>query len=260
MALYTVQIASVISPNDVNQFTNLLNGTTTGVQITNSGRIRAQLTGAAAGAGGYVGQINGGPPVSGAFVTGDFMIDGTLGVIWTCIASGSPGTWVTAGPGLISSQTLSSSTASITFSSLPAFSHFTIRWHARGDAATVTQNMNMQVNGVTSSSYLSQFVDANNTTVAGNLSLTANLLIGTLPGTSSNANYFGAGIVEINGAQDANYTPIVATSVNLGNSATGIAGVFGGATTGIGPVTSVKLYPASGNFVSGSRFSIYGWM
>lgn len=260
MALYTVQIASVISPNDVNQFTNLLNGTTTGVQITNSGRIRAQLTGATSGAGGYVGQINGGPPVSGTFVAGDFAIDGTLGVVWTCLAGGSPGNWVPAGSALIASQTLSGTAASITFSSLPAFTHFTIRWHARGDAVTVTQNMNMQCNGITSSSYLSQFVDANNSTVAGSLSLTANLLIGTLPGNSSNANYFGAGVVEINGAQDANFTPIVATGVNLGNSATGIAGVFGGATTNVGPITSVKLYPASGNFVSGSRFSIYGWM
>lgn len=154
--------------------------------------------------------------------------------------------------------TLTGTAGSVVFSAIGTYTHYHIRWHARGDAATVSQNMYMQCNNVTTNSYLSQFVQSNVSTVTGNLSLTANLQIGTLPGNSSNANYFAAGLVDINGAQDANYIPIIATCMDIANASTGIAGVFGGATTNVGPITTVKLYPASGNFVAGSTFSLYG--
>lgn len=49
------------------------------------------LTGATA-ASRYVGATTGGAPVSGTYAAGDWIVD-NLGVIWTCTAAGSPGTW-----------------------------------------------------------------------------------------------------------------------------------------------------------------------
>lgn len=43
-----------------------------------------------------VGGTAGGPPTTGTFVTGDFVVT-TLGNLWVCTAGGSPGTWVAVG-------------------------------------------------------------------------------------------------------------------------------------------------------------------
>ena len=53
------------------------------------------LTGATA-ASRYVGGTASGPPASGTFAIGDFVIDQT-GVIWICTTAGSPGTWTRVG-------------------------------------------------------------------------------------------------------------------------------------------------------------------
>lgn len=50
------------------------------------------LTGATA-ASRYVGATTGGPPGSGTFAAGDFVIDQS-GAVWVCVTAGSPGTWV----------------------------------------------------------------------------------------------------------------------------------------------------------------------
>jgi hypothetical protein len=54
--------------------------------------VDAGLTGATA-AGRLVGATTAGPPTTGTFVVGDFAVD-QKGVVWTCVAAGSPGTWL----------------------------------------------------------------------------------------------------------------------------------------------------------------------
>jgi hypothetical protein len=51
----------------------------------------AGLTGATA-ASRYVGATTAGPPTTGAFVVGDYVVDQS-GVLWICTVAGSPGTW-----------------------------------------------------------------------------------------------------------------------------------------------------------------------
>lgn len=93
--LYTVIAGASPSAQDVNQFTNVLNGTTTSVPVVVSNRISAGLTGATA-QNGYVGATSSGAPVTGSFLAGDWIVDQT-GIVRICTASGSPGTWVSAG-------------------------------------------------------------------------------------------------------------------------------------------------------------------
>lgn len=156
MALYTVQTASVISPQDINQFTNLLNGTTQGTQITNAGRIRAQLSGATSGTGGYVGQTAGGAPSSGTFNVGDFAIDGTLGIPWVCITAGSPGTW-TSGTAAISENFIGGSVATVTFSSIPSgFQHLLLYTDVKSSSTATgftADSLYIQLNGNTGANY-----------------------------------------------------------------------------------------------------------
>jgi hypothetical protein len=66
------------------------------------------LTGAVA-ASRYVGATAGGPPVTGSFVGGDYVIDNSNGELWICNGPGSPGNWV-ATINASSTQTLSNKT------------------------------------------------------------------------------------------------------------------------------------------------------
>lgn len=261
MALYTVNNGSAVSGADVNQFTNLLNGTTTNTQLTVANRIRAQLTGAATGSGGYVGETPSlTAPTTGTFVAGDFASDGN-GLIWVCKAGGSPGTW-SALPTQFSTTTLGTTTASVTFSSIPAFTHLTLVWHARGDQAATTVNLQIQLNGITTSTYITERAEANTNTVAGaNATAASSLQIGAIPGSTATALYFGAGSMECPGWNDTtNYTPVVGMGVSFPGGAAGFAGVYGGIVPTAGTNSSIKIFPATGNFVAGSRFSIYGRM
>lgn len=64
--------------------------------ITGTAHAASGLTGATA-LSRYVGATASGPPLSGSFVVGDFVIDQT-GQIWVCVTLGSPGTWRLASP------------------------------------------------------------------------------------------------------------------------------------------------------------------
>jgi hypothetical protein len=82
--------------------------------------LAAGLTGATA-ATRYVGATTSGPPASGTFAVGDFVIDQT-GKVLVCTVAGTPGTWLSAPPGWSSTFDLvnSTTTTSVLNQSIPA--------------------------------------------------------------------------------------------------------------------------------------------
>lgn len=80
---YRVSSGIIQSDNDI----QLVSGWITAQRFNASG-----ITGATA-ASRYVGATTSGPPTSGTFLTGDFVIDQS-GYMWICTAGGTPGTWV----------------------------------------------------------------------------------------------------------------------------------------------------------------------
>jgi hypothetical protein len=86
--------------------------------LTGSDFVAIGRTGATA-ASTYAGGHAAGPPVTGTFSLGDFIVDQT-GNIWVCISAGSPGTWQTVGGGQgivaapISSASLGTATSGTT--------------------------------------------------------------------------------------------------------------------------------------------------
>jgi hypothetical protein len=261
MALYTVNTASVVNAADINQFTNLLNGTTSGTSVVVSSRIRAQQTGATTGSGGYVGQTSGNAPTSGTFVVGDMVTDGTFGTTWVCTAGGTPGSWAMQ-PTQIATQTLSGSAASVTFSSIPAFARLQVFWRARL-TPTSQQNMQLRIDGdSTAGHYVWSKVSGRAAAASaadGGTSATA-AAIGVVAGTT--ANYFSSGVAWIAGwNQSTGFASISATSAawdtNTSYWSETYAAEFVGA---VGPHTSITLLPASNSFDTGSQFSLYGWM
>lgn len=265
MALYTVQPGSVVNAADPNQFTNILNGTTTGVQVTVGSRIRATSTGASSGSGGYVGQVAGASPASGTFVTGDIVTDGSKGTTWLCTAGGTPGTWV-ALPTQIGTTTLSSTSASVTFSSIPAFTHLRVHWHVRTNSGNTNDNMLLRFNGDSGANYDFQLIEGSNATATASASTgQTSILIGTAVGGTGTSGFFSNGVVNVVGASQA-ASGHVATVTGTwyacwsGTAATSQAGTTGGLWVPSGAITSITLLPAAGSFAAGSAFSLYGLM
>lgn len=259
MALYTVQPGSVVNAADPNQFTNLLNGTTTGVQITNSGRIRAQLNGATSGSGGYVGQVAGGAPSAGTFLTGDFVSDGTLGTEWICTAGGTPGTWAPM-PGQVGSSILNITTASVTFSSIPAFNRIVVYWRARTSASGLTDLL-VRIDGNTGSNYLwSKGGGINGAASAAHAgALTTSMKAGILDATT--ASYFSSGTFTIDGwVNSTGFTTLSGTGALFSTTTVDAAEAYSGQFNVVGPHTSITLLPGTNSFAAGSQFSLYGMM
>lgn len=163
----------------------------------------------------------------------------------------------------IATATLAVSAASVTFSSIPAFNHLSLRWHAAGDAVIVGEQINMQVNGVTTTNYVGEKLECNTTTVTGTLSTgTTSAQIGTIPGSSRASGYMGAGVLEMPGIQDAaNHQAYVAMATAIATNSVSYVGLYAGMlAAGTAPITTLTLFPNSGNFIAGSQFSLYGWM
>jgi hypothetical protein len=262
MALYTVNTASVVNAADINQFTNLLNGTTSGTSVVVSSRIRAQMTGAATGSGGLAGQTSLAAPSSGTYVTGDIVVDGGFGTTWVCTSGGSPGSW-SANPTQISTQTLGSNAASVTFSSIPAFNHISVVWKARSSAAVLAEQLYLRFNGDSAAHYFWEKVEGNNATLTSGSSggAVAFVQMGTITGASGTANCFGSGNFTVAYFNDTtNFSSVQGTACTLVSSSNLYNGTYSGLYNQATSITSLTLFAATGNLVTGSRFSLYGWM
>lgn len=167
---------------------------------------------------------------------------------------------------LIASNTLGSSAASVTFSSIPAtYTDLVLRVSSRGTTAQVDGFTTLEFNGSGGTAYSNTYLYGG----AGG---------GTLVGSSFSANQ--AKITDLIGQVYANatsntfgsqeiYIPSYTASQNkplshFGVPETNAAGMDNGRgiTAGLwrntAAITSMVIAPASGSFVSGSSFFLYG--
>lgn len=184
-----------------------------------------------------------------------------LGSLWfnSFSAGGAPG-----GAGdyeLISTTVLGSSAASVTFSGLgtsaAAYKHLQIRMTGRGDSAVASISNRLRFNSATST-YADHYLDANGSSVTSGANTSGDtfLRLGRLPAASQSANIFGALIVDI--------LDFASTSKNKTlKSLSGSAGYnyltfYSGLWASTSAITDITILTESGNFATGSRFSIYG--
>lgn len=165
---------------------------------------------------------------------------------------------------LIAEQTISTTTASVTFSSLPsAYNHFRVVWKARGDTAAATTYLQCQLNGNSGASYTWQNAKATGTSALGDSSSGGDtkIVVGVLTAAGSvSAQYNSCGEISFPYATDTmNRNMAVGTGNAMYNTTTGVAGVYGGSGTFGTPISSIKLFPQAGNFTAGGLFSLYGW-
>lgn len=208
-----------------------------------------------------VGAVNGAAPASGSFNTGDFVLD-LAGLLRLCTAGGSPGTWMPSGLPRIAETIISSSTASINFSSIPqTFRHLLLMTGSVNSDQSASQNLVGQFNGDSATDYATWRLTCN----TGGTTATASV-------NPSNGCYLGS-VASLTGAPSLatansfalifDYTQTLRRITTLAlwvqDDGTGTWAVNGGdwKPGTLAAVTSLLVAASAGNITNG-RFGLYG--
>lgn len=155
-----------------------------------------------------------------------------------------------------------SATGVVTFSSLGLYTHLEIRYSGRGDAVATSSLLNLTFNGDTGSNY-----DRENTSAAAAVISAAESLgatsaaIGSITAASGDAGMAGVGVVKIFDYRGTTFQKGgVASSCLRRSTATANTLIqqhaIGWRSTVA--ITSITITLGSGNYVAGSKFSLYG--
>lgn len=158
----------------------------------------------------------------------------------------------------ISSTTVGTATASITFSSVPqTYEHLEIRLFARGSAAATLANVTLRINSDTASNYVLSSLEGSGTGVSGlRFGASTSLSIAHVSGDTAAANIFGCGIIFF--ADYANTTGNKTITSISGNDRDGSGSVFfrNGLWKSNSAISTIEL--TLSNFMVGSVVSLYG--
>lgn len=157
--------------------------------------------------------------------------------------------------------TLGTTTASVTFSGLStAVNSFLVKWSARCSDANAAEQFKVQLNGASGSSYIWEVNQANNTTVAATTSAGAStfIQIGTVTAASATADYWASGMFTVDNGSASQFPTVQGTAAAFATTTNMWCGVYSGLYAVATTVTSITMFGATGSFVAGSQFSIYG--
>lgn len=206
----------------------------------------------------YVGSHSSGAPTAGTFVAGDWVLDPVFSVIWVCTVGGTPGTWTPMGTVTLAETILVGTTASVTFSSIPAMTRVLLFWRGRSSAA-VGSDLLMQIDGNTGNNYQWAKIESTSGTATGSHSgaATSSVRIGVVDGTT--ASYFGSGHQTLDGWANSTgfltntgpYGGFGTATLDQSGTASGIFGV-------VGPHNAIKVFPSANSFAAGSQLTLLG--
>ena len=163
---------------------------------------------------------------------------------------------------LISSNVLSSSAASVTFSAIPStYTDLVLRCSTRGSRAAIVDNVVLRFNSDSGTNYSTTLITglgstASSYTTGNGTSLSFN----TANGDTSTSNTFGSTEVYIPNYLSTSAKPLSVISVSEDNSTTNaylraLANLYRGSSA----ISSIVITPEIGpNWLSGSSFYLYG--
>jgi hypothetical protein len=162
---------------------------------------------------------------------------------------------------LIASNVLTTTTASVAFSAIPAtFTDLVLKYSARCNRATFTNQMGVQINAITGSSsntYING--DGSGASSSRDTGLTSNRL-GLAPGTDQTANTFNSGEVYFSNYAGSTNKPSSGFNASENNTASTqvFLDVFAGLLSNTAAISSLTISLTASSFVSGSSFYLYG--
>jgi hypothetical protein len=169
---------------------------------------------------------------------------------------------------LLQTTLITSNTASVNFSSIntlaSGYKHLELRATMRNNTSYVLEDLKIQFNGVTGSSYNFHYLNGNgsavNTGVASSIPNDV-IQIRNIAGNTAGSNQFGAMTLSLLDFGSTNKTKTIRAMSGLlvtGSENFSQVELTSGFLNSTNAITSMLLFPASGSFVSGSRFSLYG--
>lgn len=161
---------------------------------------------------------------------------------------------------LISSQTLASSAASVTFSSIPStYTDLCLKVSARGSYSSNGISINLAFNGTTAN-HSDTWLRAKNTTVTSSRDAAgATMFLGYQSSGLDTANTFGNGEIYIPSYTVAQAKPVSAYNTAETNDSNDPGkAISAGLWNNTAAITQITLTPAVDNWVAGSTFYLYG--
>lgn len=213
----------------------------------------------------YAGATAGGPPTTGTFLTGDWVLDTAWGNMWTCVAGGTPGTWSASTVASLGVQSLVAPVANVTFTGIPTayFRHLLLVVTAQSSGTGTTDFAQLAVtwNGITSGYNLVVSSAAVGTAAQVVASSTAGTATQAGDIWNSHSATPGSGRVE---ARFPHYTETTFRKQVLGSSYASDGGTIGrmanfagSNTTSTAAISSITLTNSDGsNFIIGSQFEL----
>lgn len=159
----------------------------------------------------------------------------------------------------IATTTLTTATASITFSSIPStYTHLQIRGIARSVGANV--NITVQLNSDTGSNYTYHNIIGNGAAVTANGGASSSVLyLGFTPETASTASCFSGTVIDILDYTNTNKYTTLRSITGSDLNGSGSVRFMSGAWLSTSAVTSVVLtISGSDSFQQYSSFALYG--
>lgn len=164
----------------------------------------------------------------------------------------------------ISTVTLSSSTPSISFSSIPStYKHLQIRGLVRSDRAGQTQDiLGIRLNGdTTAANYAAHWLQGDGASAAGSNTIGGNPYAwnGYSPAASSTSGNFGVMVLDLLDYANTNKNKVTRMLGGNDQNGSGIVHLWSTLWAQTSAVTSVTILPVFGsNLVSGSTLALYG--
>ncbi len=166
-------------------------------------------------------------------------------------------------PVVLGNTTLGANAASIDFTGIPPdWAHLLVVAYLRGDVGAVATPINVRFNSDTGNNYDRQYdLGTGSTASAGESFAQTWAQVGNCAGGNAGANLFGALTLDIPFYSQASNNKVISSSwagkwgTSSGNMESGMMSAFWRSSAAI---TTVSLMPTSGNFVSGSRVTLYG--
>lgn len=167
---------------------------------------------------------------------------------------------------LISTTVLGSATSSVTFSGLgtsaAAYKHLQLRITAQStfSSGSARAGINVTFNSDTANNYSWHGLFGDGSTVGSQASTTtSSLVIADIPFLASSNSVFGAIVADILDFSSTSKNKTVRSlGGHSGSGATNHIDLSSGAWYSTSAVTSITLKPITYNFITGSRFSLYG--
>lgn len=164
-------------------------------------------------------------------------------------------------PQLIGDTILTGPAASISITIPSGYNHLQCVYTGRQDSGSGGAFCFVRINGDSAADYTWQGVYGNGATATSSNAGAAvsGIRLGVLPGSADTANYFGTGSFSLGNVSSAVFKPLSGHFQGPISPTNGYAGTYGGIWLSTAAITSVALFPNSGNLVAGSSLAIYGW-